>query len=61
MYLKWFLLLIQIYKMVSKLIYKLPTKVLVTNILYSKLVSFSLLETNLESKILVTKILITNG
>jgi len=61
LYLKWFLLLIQIYKMVSKLIYKLPTKVLVTNILYSKLVSFSLLETNLESKILVTKILITNG
>jgi len=37
--------------MISKLVSKLATSVLVTNILDSKLVSISLLETNLESKI----------
>ena len=35
----WFLLLIKYYKMVSKLVSKLATKVLATNILDSKLVS----------------------
>jgi len=38
----------------------LVTKVLSTNYLYSKLVSISFLETNLESKLLVAKILIAN-
>jgi len=47
--------------MVSKLVSKLATKVLTTNILNSKLFSISLLETNLEPKILVVKTLIANG
>jgi len=47
--------------MVSKLVVKLATKVLANSILDSKLVSISLLETNLESKILVVKTLVANG
>jgi len=47
--------------MVSKLLSKLATKVLATNILDSKLVSISFLKTNLESKILVDKTLVANG
>ena len=35
----WFLLLIKYYKMVSKLLFKLATKILAINILDSKLVS----------------------
>jgi len=42
------------------LISKLATDVLVTNILDSKLVSISLLETYLQSKILVYKNLVAN-
>jgi len=42
--------------MISKLVYKL-----VTNILNFKLISFSLLETNLESKILINKTWVTNS
>jgi len=44
------LLLIKIYKMVSKLISKLAIKVLATNILDFKLVSKRLIVTNLEYK-----------
>jgi len=47
--------------MVSKLISNLATQVLTTNILDYKLVSISILETNLESKILVDKILAVNS
>jgi len=47
--------------MVSKLVSKLTTKILATNILDSKLVSISLLETNWESKILVDQTLVANG
>jgi len=36
--------------MFFKLVYKLVTKILVTNILYYKLVSKRLIETNLEHK-----------
>jgi len=39
------------YKMISKLIYKLTPKILVTNIFYSKLVSKILIVTNLEYKV----------
>ena len=61
MYLKWFLLLIEIYRMVSKLVSKLAIRILATDILDSKLVLVSLLETNLKSKILVAKTLVANG
>ena len=53
MYLKWFLLLVKESKLASK--------ILSTNILDSKLVWISLLETNLEYKILVVKTLVANG
>jgi len=43
----WFLLLIKYYKMVSKLVFKLATKVLAINILDSKLVFKRLIEINL--------------
>jgi len=46
--------------MVSKLISKLTIKVLATNILNSKLISISNLETNLTYKILIVKILIVS-
>jgi len=39
--------------MVSKLIYKLATKVLATNILNSKLTSKKVIKTNLESKVVI--------
>jgi len=45
-----FLLLIKYYKMISKLVSKLATKVLGTSILDSKLVYKRLIETNLEHK-----------
>jgi len=45
-----FLLLIKYYKIVSKLLSKLATKVLATNILNFKLASKRLIETNLEHK-----------
>jgi len=45
------LLLIQNYNMVFKLVSKLVTKVLATNILDSKLVSKRLIEINLEYKV----------
>jgi len=44
--------------MISKLVFNWSTRVLATNILDYKLVSISLLETNLESKILVDKTLV---
>jgi len=44
----------------SKIVFKLLSN-LTTNILYSKLVSISLLETNFKSKILVVKTFVTNG
>ena len=47
--------------MFSKLVSKLTIKILTTNILDSKLVSISLLETNLECKILVVKTLVANS
>jgi len=47
--------------MVFVLVSKLAIKVLATNVLDSILVSISLLETNLESKILVDKTLLANG
>jgi len=47
--------------MVFKLVSKLAIKVLATNILNFKLVSISLLETNLKFKILVAKTLVANG
>ena len=53
--------MIKIYKIFSKFVSKLAIRVLATNILYSKLVSISILETNLESKILIVKNLVTNG
>jgi len=46
----WFLLLIKYYKIVSKLVSKLATKVLAINILDYKLVFKILIETNLEYK-----------
>jgi len=45
--------------MISKLVFKLTTNVLATNILNSKLVSK--IETNLEHKYLVAKTLVANG
>jgi len=48
--------------MISKLIFKLVTKVLTTNILDSKLISTRLIETNLEYKVVsIAKILVANG
>jgi len=47
--------------MISTSVSKLATKVLTTNILYSKLVSKRLRETNSENKVLVAKTLILNG
>jgi len=47
--------------MVSKLVSKLAIRILATDILDSKLVLVSLLETNLKSKILVAKTLVANG
>jgi len=47
--------------MIFKLVSKLATKILAINILDFKFVSISLLETNLESKILLDKILVANG
>jgi len=51
LYLKWFLLLIKICKIVSKSVSKLVTNVLVINILDSKLVSERLKKTNLKYKV----------
>jgi len=53
-------LLIKICKIIFKLVSKLATKVLVTNILNYKLVSKKLIETNLDYKILKVKTFIAN-
>ena len=47
--------------MISKLVFKLATRILTTNILDSKFVSINLLDTNLEFKILITKTFVTNS
>jgi len=47
--------------MIFKLVSKLAIRFLTTNILYSKLLLISVVESNLESKILVAKTLVANG
>jgi len=42
----------KIYKMISKLVSKWATKVLTTNIFYSKLVFKRIIETNLQYKVI---------